>query len=36
MGVPAWNAMTNGASLGDEVIASLGLSPAQLAKAVAE
>jgi hypothetical protein len=27
---------TNGASLGDEVIASLGLSPAQLAKAVSE
>ena len=36
MGVAAWNAMTNGASLGDEVIASLGLSPAQLAKAVSE
>ena len=36
MGVAAFNAITNGAALGDEVIASLGLSPAQLAKAVSE
>ncbi len=36
MGVLAFNAITNGAALGDAVIASLGLSPAQLAKAVSE
>jgi hypothetical protein len=34
MGVPAFNAMTSGAALGDCVIDSLKLSPAQLAKSI--
>jgi hypothetical protein len=35
-GVPAFNAITNGARLGDCVIDSLKLSPALLSKAVSE
>jgi hypothetical protein len=35
-GVPAFNAITNGAALGDRVIESLGLRAAQLAQAVPE
>ena len=34
MGVPAFNAITNGVALGDRVIESLNLSPAQLAKSI--
>ncbi len=36
MGVAAFNAIVDGAALGDQVIASLGLSEAKLSKAVAE
>ena len=36
MKVPAWNAMTDGAALGDCVIDSLKLSPEVLAKANVE